>query len=183
MLETRDGDPNINALIAAMKNKETGNMTFTNVPRPVLRGEDQDGIIYEEGTTSNYFYTDIPGTDFSFAFNFESNDLTFIYPQEDSVTLSTPSVYHDLNAYSTVFPNIFSSLDVQQPRTLRDYELTLLTMRNSTVKLAPKAFCHPNLYLRGENYPNLTFVHNYLNGAGDNVGCDSPDGVFEIRAR
>jgi len=183
MLETRDGVPNINDLLAALKNGETGNITYTNIPRPVLRGEDQDGIIYEEGTTSNYFYTDLPGTEFSFAFNFEDNDLTFIYPLEESVNLSVPSIYHDLNAYSRAFPSIFNSLDVQQPRTSLDYQLTLLTMRNSTVKLAPKAFCHPNLYLRGENYPNLTFVHNYLNGAGENVGCDNPDGVFEIRAR
>jgi len=97
-------------------------------------------------------------------------------------TISASSVYHDLNAYSRVFPSIFSSLYVQQPHTLYDYELTLLSVRNSTVKVAPKAFCHPNLYLKEESYPNLTYVHYYLNGTGDNVGFDSSDGVFEIRA-
>jgi len=45
MLETRDGVPNINDLLAALRNGETGNITYTNIPRPVLRGEDQDGII------------------------------------------------------------------------------------------------------------------------------------------
>ena len=38
-----------------------------NIPHPMLRVEDQDGIIYEEGTTSSNYYTGLPSTEFSFA--------------------------------------------------------------------------------------------------------------------
>ena len=182
VLETRDGDPNINNLINALKSRQTGRITYPDISRPILRGEDQDGIIYEEGTTSNYFYSVIENTDFSFAYNFENDDLTFIYPSGENLTSSTTSVYHDLTGYSDVFPSIYSDLMVQQPGISADYPFSLLTFRNSTIKLAPKAFCNPNRFLRDYDYPNLTLIHNFLNGAGENVGCDL-DGVFEIRAR
>lgn len=183
MLETRDGDPDITDLLNALKNKETGNITYSGISRPILRGEDQDGIIYEEGTTSNYFYSSIEETPFSFAYNFENDDLTFIYPPDENLTSSTTTVYHDLNGYRDVFFNIYNDLMVQQPNTSADYPFSLLTFRNSTVKLAPKTFCDPNLFLRDYNYPNLFFIHNFLNGAGENVGCGDRDGIFEIRAR
>lgn len=183
MLETQDGVPDITSLLNALKNRQTGSITYPDISRPILRGEDQDGIIYEEGTTSNYFYSYIEGTNFSFAYNFESDDLTFIYPPDESLTSDTTSVYHDLNGYRNVFPNIYNELMVQQPNASADYPFSLLTNRNSTVKVAPKAFCNPNLYLRDYNYPNLTFIHNFLNGAGENVGCNNSNGVFEIRAR
>ena len=183
MLETRDGVPDITNLINALKSRQTGHITYPDISRPILRGEDQDGIIYEEGTTSNYFYSVIENTTFSFAYNFENDDLTFIYPPDDNLTSSTTTVYHDLNGYSDVFPSIYNDLMVQQPGTDADYSFSLLTFRNSTVKLAPKVFCNPNLFLRDYDYPNLTFIHNFLNGAGENVGCDDDNGIFEIRAR
>jgi len=183
MLETRNGFPDITDLIDALKSRETGNMTYSNIPRPILRGEDEDGVIFEEGTTSNYFYSIIENTTYSFAYNFENDDLTFVYPLEDNLTDNTLSIYHDLNGYRKVFPSIYDTLMVQQPHTSADYPFTLLTTAKSTVKLAPKIFCDPNLYLHDYNYPNLTFIHNFLNGAGDNVGCNNSDGIFEIRAR
>lgn len=183
MLETRNGVPDISSLLNALKNGETGNITYSNIPRPILRGEDQDGIIYEEGTTSNYFYSPIDQTTFSFAYNFENDDLTFVYPDESNLTSDTTNVYHDLNAYRDVFPSIYNELMVQQAGSLADYPFSLLTNRNSTVKLAPKAFCDPNLYLRDYDYPSLTFIHNFLNGEGENEGCNDPNAIFEIRAR
>ena len=183
MLETQqDESLNINSLINALKNQETGNITYSNVPRPVLRGEDEDGIIFEEGTTSNYFYSSIENTNFSFAYNFENDDLTFIYPEDENLTNSVPAIYHDLNGYRDVFPNIFNALMVQQPNTSVEYQFTLLTHLNSTIKIAPKAFCDPSRYLREYDYPSLTFIHNFLNGDGENFGCDD-GGVFDIRAR
>ena len=183
MLETQDGVPDISSLLNALRNRETGNITYSNIPRPILRGEDQDGIIYEQGTTSNYFYSTIDRTTFSFAYNFENDDLTFVYPSEENLTSDTTNVYHDLNGYRDVFPTIYNELMVQQPGSNADYLFTLLTSRNSTVKLAPKAFCDPNLYLRDYNYPSLTSIHEFLNGAGENPGCNDSDGIFEIRAR
>ena len=183
MLETQDGVPDITNLLNALRNRETGNITYSDIPRPVLRGEDQDGIIYEEGTTSNYFYSRIENTDYAFAYNFENDDLNFIYPEDENLINSVPTIYHDLNRYRDVFPDIFNALMVQQPNTSADYPFTLLTSLNSTIKLAPKAFCDPNLYLREYDYPSLTFIDNFLNGAGENVGCDDGNGTFEIRAR
>lgn len=183
MLETKNGVPDITNLRNALKNRQTGSISYSGISRPILRGEDQDGIIFEEGTTSNYFYSTIENTSYSFAYNFENDDLTFVYPSEVNLTNDVTAIYHDLNLYRSVFLSIYNSLQVQQPNTSADYPFTLLTKVRSTVKLAPKTFCNPNRYLRDYNYPNLTVIHNFLNGNGDNVGCDDPNGIFEIRAR
>ena len=183
MLETRNGVPDITNLLNALRNMETGNITYSDISRPVLRGEDQDGIIFEEGTTSNYFYSNIENTNYAFAYNFENDDLNFIYPEDENLTSTVPTIYHDLNRYRDVFPVIFDALMVQQPNTSAEYPFTLLTNTNSTIKLAPKAFCDPNRYLREFDYPSLTTIHNFLNGGGENFGCDDGNGVFEIRAR
>ena len=117
-------------------------------------------------------------------YNFENDDLNFIFPKDENLTNSVPAIYHDLNGYRDVFPHIFNALMVQQPNTSVEYPFTLLTNLNSTVKLVPKAFCDPNQYLREYDISvsmTIQAIHNFLNGNGDNNGCD--DGVFEIRAR
>ena len=154
-----------------MARQETNSLGPITGPRPQQRGSLSDGVVFVDGIVFTYYYTALPGTDYSFAFVLTQldTDQNMLTPTPYNA-LQPVNYYHELSNYDV---QIRSLIGVTTSALYNGLEITML---QSTFKLAARAFCDPTRYLLA-GVPDINTVHTFVNSPAMPMSCDQ-SGTF-----
>ena len=203
-LEAVEGTPQFDAFMtqvrAPMIAGTTGQASLINMRRRLPKGDKLDGETVAV-RNQTYYFSNIPGTEFSFAYVFQTGlDDDFRVPTETGpgniakLDAAGDDFYHRLDKYTATDSGIpqsrLTDLGAEtRPSNDRLYPGLEISTRHSTYKLAPSAFCQAEEYILDTSADgSFGFIDgfmraDYTNSTGTypNPGCDLANSTVVIQ--
>ena len=151
-----------------MMAQQTGSSALIAGPRAQQKGSASDGVIWLTDKQYTYYYDTVAGTDYAFAFVLAEEDK-LQYDLQDFAYSGTQgyNYYHEISKYTG------SKATALNRRTgFTGYSRLTVALAQSSVKLAPRAFCDPTHFaLAGD--PDFAYMDAFLNSNQTNLQCDA----------
>lgn len=150
-------------MINNMMQRSTGSYATVQL-RTEPRGDRREGTLVSQRLVQ-YTYRPITGSQYSFAFVLSLPDDYFLRTPLPLANETRTSYYHLLQMYNQFLPGIAAPLNIQQTTSSdRLRPNSFLSLTESSVKLAPRAFCDSLRYVSfQETTATLQRSHAFIN--------------------
>lgn len=157
-----------------------------NARRGTPKGDYRAGVKYDI-LPLEYYYATLEESDYAFALILSDADKTYRRLKEPREPTNATSYFNLLIEYNSTivrekYPNVFDYLQVKSNE--EKYPNLRVTYLHSSIMLAPKCHCDPNVYFFDDNLAKKTLdAHSYMNSLTPERGCQTIQDKYEKGTR